>query len=172
MRQRRLMKELRDISRSSSVRDGVFTCELADDADLGHWDVKASRFDPDSRLAADLAVMAATYGVGAVWLRFSFPATYPFDPPRVRVLAPFVQGGFVMNGGALCLELLTAKGWSSAYHMESVIIQSLGAMASGGARIVARANRPFTAAEADKAHEYLTKVHERHGWHTPAKDKG
>ena len=39
-------------------------------------------------------------------------SNYPFAPPFVRVLAPLVQGGYVLSGGAVCLELLTPEGWS------------------------------------------------------------
>ena len=52
-----------------------------------------------------------------------FAHDYPFRPPFVRVVAPVIQKGYVLGGGAICLELLTEEGWSSAYSMESVIMQ-------------------------------------------------
>lgn len=33
----------------------------------------------------------------------------------VRVVEPKIEKGFVMNGGAICMELLTPRGWASAY---------------------------------------------------------
>ncbi len=50
----------------------------------------------------------------------------------MRVAAPFIEGGFVVTGGAVCLELLTAGGWSQAYMMESVIMQIMASMAKVG----------------------------------------
>ena len=41
-----------------------------------------------------------------------------------------------MNGGAICLEVLTSDGWSSVYTIESLILQVIAAFAKGGARIV------------------------------------
>lgn len=43
----------------------------------------------------------------------------------------FVNAGFVMEGGALCLELLTPRGWSSAYSVESVIMQFTASVVKG-----------------------------------------
>ncbi|KAJ8789925.1 hypothetical protein J1605_021623 [Eschrichtius robustus] len=34
--------------------------------------------------------------------------------------------GYVLGGGAICMELLTKQGWSSAYSIESVIMQEDG----------------------------------------------
>lgn len=39
-----------------------------------------------------------------------------------------IEGGYVMGGGALCMELLTQKGWSSIYTIEKVILQIITTM--------------------------------------------
>ena len=36
---------------------------------------------------------------------------------------PVLSGGYVLDGGALCMELMTPSGWSSAYTIEAVIMQ-------------------------------------------------
>lgn len=38
-----------------------------------------------------------------------FQDTFPFDPPFVRVVHPILTGGYVLGGGAICMELLTKQ---------------------------------------------------------------
>ena len=38
-------------------------------------------------------------------------------------------------GGAICMELLTMQGWSSAYTVEAVIMQIAATLVKGKARI-------------------------------------
>lgn len=45
------------------------------------------------------------------------------------------QGGYVLVGGAICMELLTKQGWSSAYTVEAVIMQIAATLVKGKARI-------------------------------------
>ena len=42
---------------------------------------------------------------------------------------------FVLGGGAICMELLTKQGWSSAYSIESLIMQIMATLVKGKARI-------------------------------------
>jgi len=53
----------------------------------------------------------------------------------VRVVRPIINGGYVLGGGAICMELLTRQGWSSAYSLESVIMQLSATLVKGKARI-------------------------------------
>lgn len=64
-----------------------------------------------------------------------FQETYPFEPPFVRVVHPIISGGYVLVGGAICMELLTKQGWSSAYTVEAVIMQIAATLVKGKARI-------------------------------------
>lgn len=43
--------------------------------------------------------------------------------------------GYVMSGGAICMELLTSDGWSSVYTIEAIIMQISATLVSGQARI-------------------------------------
>eukprot|EP00095_Tigriopus_kingsejongensis_P011108 maker-scaffold268_size230776-snap-gene-1.45 protein:Tk11108 transcript:maker-scaffold268_size230776-snap-gene-1.45-mRNA-1 annotation:"hypothetical protein BRAFLDRAFT_82604" len=61
--------------------------------------------------------------------------TFPFDPPFVRMVHPVLHGGYVLDGGALCMELMTPQGWSSAYTVEAVIMQLSATLVKGKARI-------------------------------------
>ena len=70
-----------------------------------------------------------------------FQDTFPFDPPFVRVIYPIITGGYVLGGGAICMELLTKQGWSSAYSLESVILQIAATLVKGKARIQTGASK-------------------------------
>ena len=64
-----------------------------------------------------------------------FQDSFPFDPPFVRMVHPVLHGGYVLDGGALCMELMTPQGWSSAYTIEAVIMQLSATLVKGKARI-------------------------------------
>ena len=52
-----------------------------------------------------------------------------------------ISGGYVLVGGAICMELLTKQGWSSAYTVEAIIMQIAATLVKGGARIHFGANK-------------------------------
>jgi ubiquitin-conjugating enzyme E2 Q len=52
-----------------------------------------------------------------------------------------MSGGYVLLGGAICMELLTKQGWSSAYTVEAVIMQISATFVKGKARIQFGANK-------------------------------
>ena len=51
------------------------------------------------------------------------------------MIHPVLHGGYVLDGGALCMELMTPQGWSSAYTIEAVIMQLSATLVKGKARI-------------------------------------
>eukprot|EP00040_Diaphanoeca_grandis_P018875 m.99376 g.99376 ORF g.99376 m.99376 type:complete len:286 (-) comp27152_c0_seq1:97-954(-) len=170
VKQKRLMKELKDIKKNE-MKETNFAVDLVDD-NLFEWDVWLRGFDPDSDIAKDLANLKKETGVGDLWLRMSFPGNFPFDPPFLRVLAPLVEGGFVLSGGAICMELLTPDGWSTAYTVEAIIMQTIATLVKGKARIVGRTARPYGEQQAKASYDFLVKTHAKHGWNTPAKADG
>jgi ubiquitin-protein ligase len=60
-----------------------------------------------------------------------FPDNFPFAPPFMRVISPRIEKGFVMEGGAICMELLTPRGWASAYTVEAIIMQFAASIVKG-----------------------------------------
>lgn len=104
----RLMKELREVYRSDSFKKGVYSVELINDS-LYEWNVKMFTFDPDSPLHADLLTMKEKEGKDHILLNILFKETYPFEPPFVRIVHPTISGGYVLGGGAICMELLTKQ---------------------------------------------------------------
>jgi ubiquitin-conjugating enzyme E2 Q len=89
------------------------------------------------------------------------------------VCYPILQGGYVLNGGAICMELLTKQGWSSAYCIESVILQITATLAKGNARVDFNCKVPaYSLSRAQCAFKSLTQLHEKKGWFTPPKEDG
>ncbi|KAK4142983.1 uncharacterized protein C8A04DRAFT_12805 [Dichotomopilus funicola] len=97
---------------------------------LFQWLVQLHSFDPTLPLAQDMRAA----GVTSVVLEIRFGPDFPISPPFVRVVRPrflpFMNGGggHVTAGGAMCMELLTATGWSAVNTMESVLLQVRMAM--------------------------------------------
>ncbi|XP_019606772.1 ubiquitin-conjugating enzyme E2 Q2 isoform X3 [Rhinolophus sinicus] len=168
----RLMKELRDIFRSQSYKTGIYSVELINDS-LYDWHVKLQRVDPDSPLHSDLQILKEKEGIEYILLNFSFKDNFPFDPPFVRVVLPVLSGGYVLGGGALCMELLTKQGWSSAYSIESVIMQINATLVKGKARVQFGANKnQYNLARAQQSYNSIVQIHEKNGWYTPPKEDG
>lgn len=168
----RLMKELRDIYRSPSFKSGAYQVELVNDS-LYEWNVKIMRVDPDSPLAEDLKKLKEREGKDHILLSFMFKDTFPFDPPFVRMVHPVLHGGYVLDGGALCMELMTPQGWSSAYTIEAVIMQLSATLVKGKARIKFDAPKgTYNLARAQQSFRSLVHIHEKNGWFTPPQADG
>lgn len=173
----RLMKELRDIYRSDSYKKGMYSIDLVSDS-LYEWNVRLMSVDPDSPLHNDLILLKEKEGKDSILLNMLFKETYPFEPPFVRVVYPVISGGYVLVGGAICMELLTKQGWSSAYTVEAVIMQIAATLVKGKARIqfnyakVVDQQGQYTLARAQQSFKSLVQIHEKNGWFTPPKEDG
>lgn len=126
VRTRRLMKELQEIRR---LGDNFITVELVED-NLFDWNVKLHQVDKDSALWQDMKETNTEF----ILLNVSFPDNFPFSPPFMRVLTPRLENGYVLDGGAICMELLTPRGWSSAYTVEAVMRQFAASLVKGQVR--------------------------------------
>ncbi|KAJ7419735.1 hypothetical protein WISP_52321 [Willisornis vidua] len=124
------MKELQDIARLS---DRFISVELVDES-LFDWNVKLHQVDKDSVLWQDMKETNTEY----ILLNLTFPDNFPFSPPFMRVLSPRLENGYVLDGGAICMELLTPRGWSSAYTVEAVMRQFAASLVKGQVGLPAR----------------------------------
>ena len=69
-----------------------------------------------------------------------------------------------MRGGAICMELLTRQGWSSAYSIESLITQISATLVKGKARITFNhKGTPYTFERALCSFNALVESHEAQG---------
>lgn len=167
VRSRRLLKELADIARLS---DRFISVELVDES-LYEWNVKLHQVDPDSVLWQDMQETRTEF----ILLNLSFPDNFPFAPPFMRVLSPRLENGYVLDGGAICMELLTPRGWSSAYTVEAVMRQFAASLVKGQGRICRKAGKSkksFSRKEAEATFKSLVKTHEKYGWVTPPVSDG
>lgn len=171
VRSRRLMKELKEIQRLQDHRsDPIFTVELVND-NLYEWHVRLHQIDPESDLASDLRELK----IPNILLHLIFPENFPFAPPFMRVIEPRIEKGFVMEGGAICMELLTPRGWASAYTVEAVVMQFAASVVKGQgrvARVPPRSSREFSRRRAEEAFRSLVKTHDKYGWVTPSLSDG
>jgi len=163
VRTRRLMKELREVTRSQRDKP-IYSVELVDD-NLYEWNVKLLRVDPESLLHRDMLETNTRY----ILLNITFPDNFPFAPPFMRVIAPRIEKGFVMEGGAICMELLTPRGWASAYTIEAVLMQFAASLVKGQGRIArkTKGSKDFSKKSAESSFRSLVKTHEKYGWVTP-----
>ncbi|XP_037511637.1 ubiquitin-conjugating enzyme E2 Q2 [Rhipicephalus sanguineus] len=168
----RLMKELREVYRSESYRRGVFCVELVNDS-LYEWNVMLRIVDSDSPLHSDLTLLKEKEGKDHILLNILFKENYPFEPPFIRVVNPMITGGYVLGGGAICMELLTRQGWSSAYTVEAIILQIAATLVKGKARIQFSGNKAqYSLSRAQASFKSLVQIHEKNGWFTPPKEDG
>lgn len=166
VRARRLMKEFKDLQKLQNSRpDPVFTVELVDD-NLFEWHVRIYKLDPESDLGNDMKELGISY----ILLHLIFPENFPFAPPFMRVISPRIEKGFVMEGGAICMELLTPRGWASAYTVEAVIMQFAASVVKGQGRIQrkTKGSKVFSKRSAEESFRSLVKTHEKYGWVTPS----
>ncbi|XP_077503293.1 ubiquitin-conjugating enzyme E2Q-like protein 1 isoform X2 [Amblyomma americanum] len=163
VRARRLMRELHEIRRQQArSQPPSFTVDLVED-NLYEWHVRLYQVDPESPLWRDMQEA----GVSCVQLSVSFPENFPFAPPFVRVLSPHIERGFVMEGGAICMELLTPRGWASAYTVEAILVQVAASLSKGQARIATKPGKQFNRKLAESSFRSLVKTHDKYGWVTP-----
>ncbi|XP_031627338.1 ubiquitin-conjugating enzyme E2Q-like protein 1 [Contarinia nasturtii] len=169
IRAKRLMKELKEIQRASRLQKNSFSVELVND-NLFEWYVRVYDIDQESELKYDMEEQ----NISHILLHLIFPDNFPFLPPFMRVVEPKIEKGFVMNGGAICMELLTPRGWASAYTVEAVIMQFTASLSKGRARIARtkKSGKDFSKQSAEEAFRSLVKTHEKYGWVTPAQSEG
>ncbi|XP_024357853.1 uncharacterized protein [Physcomitrium patens] len=100
-----------------------------------------------------------------VELEVKFHPTFPFDPPFVRVLSPRFKtySGHVTIGGSICMELLTASGWSPACNFESLLVQVVMAFLEGEGRLDMKVRQEYQESEAREA---FLRAARSHGWNT------
>lgn len=90
----RLMKELRDIYRSESFKNNMYSIELVNDS-IYEWNIRLRSVDPDSPLYNDLVQLKEKEGKDSILLNIMFKETYPFEPPFVRVVYPIISGKLI-----------------------------------------------------------------------------
>ncbi|GAA5893568.1 uncharacterized protein JCM6883_003563 [Sporobolomyces salmoneus] len=128
-------------------------------------------FDQDLPLVKDMKAKQ----VRSLLMEIRFGDQYPFSPPFFRVVhprfLPFIQGGggHVTGGGSICMDLLTANGWSSVYSIPAVLLQIRMAMSNLEPRPArldpSNWNTPYSM---DEAVVGFKRAAQTHGWTVPS----
>lgn len=142
---------------------------LPDESNIRRWHVKLSQsLFKQFPLYKDLVDCARQWNVPEVSIKLEcmFPENYPFSPPFIRVISPKFgfHTGHVTVGGSICMELLTASGWSPVYTFESIIVQIVNAMIEGGGRLDKAAVITRSEYSEFEAREAFDRVARAHGW--------
>ena len=172
---RRLQQDLRALL---AVQDSTPLHELGwyidgdSISNLYQWIVELHSFPSSLPLSADMHKS----GIHSIVLEIRFGATYPMEPPFVRVIRPrflpFMNGGggHVTAGGALCMELLTNSGWSAVSSIESVLLQVRMAVMSQDpkpARLMRGENGEWGDYGVGEAIDAYERACRTHGWKFP-----
>jgi len=124
------------------------------------WELKLFNFDKSDPLGQDMQKTKTKN----IIIHISFPKSYPFSPPYIRVIKPrFVyRTGHVTIGGSICMEILTNKGWSPANTIEAIIVSIRAQLIAGGARLDIHNRLDYSEQEAKDAFDRMVRDH---GWH-------
>ncbi|KAJ3560459.1 hypothetical protein NP233_g10827 [Leucocoprinus birnbaumii] len=124
--QRELRSTLKEQDNAPSLKElGWYMPPEFNQDNLFQWIIEMHSFDPDIPIAKDLQAKK----INSIVFEIRFPATFPISPPFFRILRPrflpFIQGGggHVTAGGSICMDLLTADGWSPSYSIPAVLMQ-------------------------------------------------
>jgi len=101
---RRLQKELQDL-RSSGVR--AFRDVQVDESNILYW---VGLIVPDN----------PPYNKGAFKIEISYPAEYPFKPPKI-IFKTKIYHPNIDEKGQVCLPIISAENWKPATKTEQVI---------------------------------------------------
>jgi len=157
----RLVRDLNNILKSEPEKFGVSAEPVGEN--LYVWAVKFFGFEPNSDLGKDLEKSKKARGIENVELEMRFPSEYPFKPPFIFVKRPRFQfhTGHVTIGGSVCMELLTASGWTPTNDIESILVQIRSEIIAGNARLDFANTSDYSEAEAKNA---FARVARAHGW--------
>lgn len=124
------IKHMQKVQASTPAHELGWYIDFEGMENMFQWIVEFHSFDAELPLAKEMKKA----GVTSVVLEVRFGRDYPYSPPFVRVVRPrFLPfssggGGHITIGGAICMELLTASGWSPVTRMDTVFVSIRMAM--------------------------------------------
>ena len=143
----RLCVELGNIKKSNMYNGSSNSMQLSIlNNDIKKWELKIWQFPEPCNLNSELLKFSPTDS--CVTLEVTFPSTYPFVPPFIRIVSPPIQAGHVIMGGALFLDILLPSscnylGSTSAYSvsisLKELFTQITYSMVDGNAQVI---NKP------------------------------
>jgi ubiquitin-protein ligase len=156
---KRLHKEYKQIS-SNNTLGITISLDLENQENMYLWSAFITKYDEKYLLGQDMK----KYNISQIELEISFPESYPFSPPFVRVVHPRFQhlSGHVTSDGALCMEILTPKGWAPACSLESLLVTIRSEILEGDGRLdQVNYNKKY---DSKMAQDSFIRVAKGHGW--------
>lgn len=140
------------------------------DNNVYEWNVSLYCIDQDSELGQDLLENEIPH----IRLSLLFPDNFPFAPPFMRVVEPVISGGYVFDGGSICMELLTPQGWNATYTVESILMSFAASVVKGNGRLDKDQSKlsKYSLQMAQSVFQNIVRGHELTGWTTPPKWEG
>jgi ubiquitin-protein ligase len=112
---------------------------------------------------------ASKHNINTIIFAVYLTNQYPFEQPEIRIVRPKIKlgTGFVMNGGAICANILFKNGWSPLATILSSIVSILSLMCddshSKSAELdEAQVGKEYTFLEYKSSFKYVTNAHK--GW--------
>lgn len=166
------IKHMQKVQASTPLHELGWYIDFDNMENMFQWIVEFHSFDSELPLAKEMKKA----GVTSIVLEVRFGRDYPYSPPFVRVVRPrFLPfssggGGHITIGGAICMELLTASGWSPVTRMDTVFVSIRMAMSETERPAHLQTTEPsarmfdYGANEALEAYIRFASVH---GWAVP-----
>jgi len=131
---KRLTRELRSLEEKREEYSQLHAVELklrdTEGGNLREWLLSIYTTGIDAECA--LGTQLRAWKVHSIEFEIWIPDSYPITPPQVRVLKPQLSSGFyVHDQGALCLEILSAEGWTPAMSLLQLGVQMKAMMSQG-----------------------------------------
>lgn len=166
-----VLKSLIEKGQDIPLLSGV-TVDIPDEGQICLWRVSLNHhlFKQSALLYKDLIDLKRQKKAEDinVELEVKFPASYPFEPPFVRVVSPrfIMHTGHITVGGSICMELLTSSGWSPACSFESLLVQVVMAFVEGEGRVDKANSLHGREYQEHEAREAFLRAARAHGWKT------
>ena len=145
---KRIMKEYKLLKRENTKQLYEYDAEPVDDSSMNIWNLYLYNMNKQDDI---------------ITLRIHYPSDYPISPPFVYVLKPQLSCSFVFEGGAICMELLTQKGWSQITTIHTLAM-SIRAMFNIGKIEISNNEQTYDYEIARESFKNLKAYHDTNGW--------
>lgn len=149
---RRLKKEFERIQNNDD-----FLVYLEDESSIYKWIIVYKNFDDDTNIYKQFQENEME---NKVVIEFTMDNEYPRSPPKARILEPrFVPGfSFVLDGGAICIDILSPNNWTPMITIETSIYSIVSLLSTNDLKnkIVKGKYSKF---DGEKSYQTLKRVH-------------
>jgi ubiquitin-protein ligase len=116
---KRLMIEYKKLIKKTQDDTGL-TIKLPEEGNLRKWHLFIHKVNNDN-LATQMAKLNITY----IEMEFTFPETYPIEPPFIKIITPQFESlpGSITTDNHICIKLLDKTSWIPTTSVEDVINQ-------------------------------------------------